>query len=147
MIINFKIYEGAFYSKELLDAIYSFLFKMFVDSIYIQENKLYFKNYKHHNYDICDYITMDKLSDDIKIVFRSYNTHYNIMHIIEKILKRELINSNIPFKYQEHYNNLEHGRFSSIKFKLKYYDKIVELFPKLSTDDIELYLDSQKYNL
>ena len=147
MITQFKIYEK-FSNKLLVNSIYEFLNKYYMNSPYTIQKK---------------YTDVDIMTDeDIFFsktesgtfytgriaVFKEGQTLviYSIRPIATEIsafLKYELVKNGIIVKYKIS----DDKKFSTIKFNVDDYDKVVSMFNNILTDNFSVYMNTKKYNL
>lgn len=147
MITQFKIYER-FSNKLLVDSIYEFLTKYFLNSKYTIQKK-------HTDVDIMT-------DDDIFFTKTKGGTFYTgriavfkqkqsiVLYFIRpkateisSFLKYELDKNGIIVKYEFS----DDQKYSHIKFNVDNYDKVVSIINNLSIDDLSAFLNSKKYNL
>jgi hypothetical protein len=173
MITNFKIYEGVFFSENLKVSIYEFLKKSQNFRTELDYNEILI-NYGHSSKELFGLmkrrlttshtftkkrpmpISMQRpYSDSInfkkeKNIFRVYSTTYllsvgytdKIFDFIVNKIQENGIDIQIYKEEFRHYCSVYY-----FECDVKNYDEIVNVCDKLSIDDLELYLDSNKYNL
>jgi len=153
MITNFKIFESAFNSSELIKVIFNFLKKLLMGSkismIYTDEYIKLKTEVKDYYYII--YITVDRSEDIINFNFCFYQNSdktvvqrevFTYMKDIYDFLKNVLS----KFNYVEHWYS---GKKDNDNFHIEYsyYDDIILTIKKLKVQDFQFFVSAKKYNL
>lgn len=144
MITKFKIYEGAFYSEELMSAIYDFLRKALGDYVSYQDNGLIL-TFVQINPDIFflnDSVYINKNKNTISVVFRSYYDKYFYLNDILDYIIKKLSYTDIKYRKIDNYHG--YSNTSSINFSILKYDDMIEFFNNLSFDDSSFDIDMIK---
>jgi hypothetical protein len=149
MITQFKIYEK-FSSKLLVTSIYNFLYKIFSDSEYTLK-----KN--HNDVDILDEKDLDKILTQGGVY---YTGRFNVfkegpyMQIVSykeitieilEFISNQLKKYNINSRYK--FNDSPYSKNFFLQFNIKDYDNVISIIDNCSTDELEAYISSKKYNL
>lgn len=148
MITQFKIYEK-FSSKLLVTSIYNFLYKVFSDSDYtVKKTYNNIEILNDEEYRIRKYSTgyytgrIYTYIDGSYIYILSYNEiAINILNFLKSILDK--YNINCTYEFDDDHNQ------SFLIFDIKDYnnDKVISIIDNCSTDELEAYITSKKYNL
>jgi hypothetical protein len=152
MIKKFELFEATkrFNSKPLVLAIYDFFCKAYShlkckkssNTIYINYDGFFDINQAYHS----TQIDIKKTPSHIELTFFPYIGEKNeyledfhfMMNFITSIMKKE----NILFVKQEIITNVIY-----IKFKIEYFDNMVQLFNNLPLEEFEIRSDIYRYNL
>lgn len=144
MITKFKIYEGAFYSEDLIRAIYEFLRKGLDDYVKYKGNGLTL-TFIQINPDIFffnDSIFIDKNKNTISIVFRNYYDNHVYLNDIRDCIIKKLSYTDIKYRIIDNYKGYRNT--SSINFSISKYNDMIEFFNNLSIDDSAFDIDMIK---